>query len=73
MGSRKYWQVVDGREEWEQSTTEVARSDISGVKINRGGAAVLEGICYYTLKMAYIILSDVQCLSLIGWITKAES
>lgn len=52
---------------------EVARSDISEVEIDRRGAAVLEGICYYTHKMAYIILSDVQCLSLIGWITKAES
>jgi len=47
----------------------VAGSDISEVENNRRGAAVLEGTCYYTCNMAYIILNDVQWLSLIGWIT----
>lgn len=52
---------------------EVARSDVSELEIDRKGAAVLEGKCYYTHGMAYIILSDAQCLTLLGWITKAES
>lgn len=34
---------------------EVDRSDISEVGIDRRGAAVLESICYYTHKMAYIL------------------
>lgn len=68
-----FWRNGDGREGWERSTVDAAGSDISEAEINRRGAAVLEGRCYYTYSIAYIILSDVQCLSLIGWITKAES